>query len=543
MDRGAKCRLTIWPMTQTLEISSLLADGLAALEVGAPDKAASICQRLLQKAPDLTEGHFLVGLVALAKDDPRTAMRAFGSVTKLDPQHAAGWAQLARLMMKLGQPLRAEKALARAAELKPADPVVQDLIGVTYSLLGDQIEACRWYQAAYGQDPHHPGYGVNLASSLVFLGETDRAQEIIASVLEVHPSHPQAHWLAASVTKETDPAVPAQRLAAAQRLASTQSAANPADAAFLGYAAGKGFEDLEAWDDAFEGFAVGAAAKRKTIQYDDQKEQAFFDALASVYTPQWLSSLRDGHKDPSAIFVVGQPRTGTTLIERIMTSHSAVESAGELQQFGLSMVRLAEKPIADRFSAAAVEAVQGIDPAALGQEYMRTTAGFRKGAARFVDKLPGNYIHVPWILAALPAAKIIHVVRDPADSCFASFKQLFADAYPHSYDLREMARHHARYLSLMAIWRERFPGRFLDVAYEEIVRDTETQARRLIDYLGLAWEPACLAFYRSEGAVATASAVQVREKAHTRSVGRWRRYESHVADMLQTLKNAGISFE
>ena len=171
---------------------------------------------------------------------------------------------------------------------------------------------------------------------------------------------------------------------------------------------------------------------------------------------------------------------------------------------------------------------------------MRTTAKLRGSLPRFVDKLPPNYLYLPLILKALPKAKIIHLTRNPMDACFASFKQLFADAYPHSYDQAEMARHHARYFHLMALWRERFGDRFFDIAYEETARDLEPNARALIEFLELPWEDACLHFHKQDAAVTTASAVQVREPAHTRSIGRWRRYETQLAPMRQTLEEQGV---
>jgi hypothetical protein len=158
----------------------------------------------------------------------------------------------------------------------------------------------------------------------------------------------------------------------------------------------------------------------------------------------------------------------------------------------------------------------------------------------FVDKLPSNFLYIPLILKALPNARIIHVRRNPMDACFASYKQLFADAYPHSYDQGELARNHARYRKLMALWRERFPESFFEIAYEDVARNPEASARALIGYLGLSWDDACLAFHAQAGAVTTASTVQVREPAHTRSIGRWRRYERQLAPMRKTLEAHGV---
>jgi hypothetical protein len=205
--------------------------------------------------------------------------------------------------------------------------------------------------------------------------------------------------------------------------------------------------------------------------------------------------------------------------------------------------RLADYREKKPFSARLPELAAGIDPDKLGKAYLQTTARLRGDLPRFVDKLPPNYLYIPLILKALPEAKIVHLRRDPMDACFASFKQLFADAYPHSYDQEEMARHHARYYHLMGTWRERFGDRFFDISYEDTARDLEPNARALIEFLGLPWEDACLEFHKQKAAVTTASVVQVRQPAHTRSVGRWRRYQEQLAPMQQALEQEGVPLE
>ena len=521
-------------------IREALRRGVAALDAGRPEVAAEHCRRVLQAAPELAEAHFLVGLAALALGDRRTAVSAFGSVTRLRPRHGAAWAQLARLLVSAGQANRADRALAEAVAHAGRDPVVEDLIGTVYSLLGDQAAARQWYGRAVAGAPQHIGYRVNLANALVFLGDSAAAARELERVLAAAPGNPQAHWLLAGVRKARDRSHVAtlERLAAAPGL--------PPDAvAFLNYALGKELEDLQAWPEAFQAFSRGAAARRRVVRYDEAAEQASFDTLASTFTAAWLD---DGRGTPAGrfagesapIFVVGQPRTGTTLVERIISAHSEVHSAGELQQFGLSVRRLLDYRGGGRFDAGLLARAAELDGAALGEAYLKATARHHQHP-RFVDKLPANYLYLPLILKALPGARIVHLVRHPMDACFASFKQLFADAYPHSYDQQEMARHFARYHRLMALWRERFPGRFHEVAYEDIVGDTESHARALLHYLELPWEDACLDFHRQSGAVATASAVQVREPAHTRSVGRWRRYEEELAPMRETLERAGVA--
>ena len=512
-----------------------LREGFSLLSVGRLDEASECCKRLLGAKPDLVEAHFLVGLIALELNQTWTAVRAFGSVTKLQDEHGAAWAQLARLFMRAGQPGRADAALKNAVKFNDDNPVVLDLIGATYGLLGDQQEASVWIEKAVRKAPAGVPFLVNQANSHVFLGKLDEAEAVLRKVLRFQPTNPNAHWILSNVRKATNRDHVQQLEEMVQ-----QEGRNPRALAFLNYGLGKELEDLEEWDEAFEAFARGAKARRETIEFDEQAEIEMFQAFGEVFTSDWLEKNASGYDDPSPIFVVGQPRTGTTLIERVITSHSQVHSAGELKQFGTSVRRLSDYREPTRYSAKLPRLAAAVDCQKLGKSYMVTIAKMRGSLPRFVDKLPPNYLYVPLILKALPKAKIIHLTRNPMDACFASFKQLFADAYPHSYDQAEMARHHARYYHLMALWRERFGGRFFDIAYEDTARDLEPNARALIEFLELPWEDACLHFHKQDTAVTTASAVQVREPAHTRSVGRWLRYENQLAVMRKTLEEQGV---
>jgi tetratricopeptide (TPR) repeat protein len=519
-------------------IAGHLRAGYDALTAGRLDAASRCCREALALDDASVPAHFLVGLVSLAMNDQATALNAFGSVTRLEPRHAAAWAQLARIFMRAGQPNRADQALAEAVTHAGDEPVVLDLIGTVYSQLGDQAAAKQWYARAVALAPGQPGFLVNLASCCVFLGEVDEARRILEQLLERHPGVAQAHWLLAGTRKATDRQhveTLVRQIAAGNRTGH--------DFAFLYYALGKELEDLEEWDRAFEAFSRGARARRSTLSFDEAAEEAAYQAAARCFTPAWLAGRTAGVEDSSPIFVVGLPRTGTTLVERIITSHSAVCSAGELQQFGLSIRRQLDSKTPGRFSAELLERAAAADTRRVGEIYLNVTRRFRGNHQRFVDKLPSNYRYLPLILAALPGAKIVHLVRNPMDACFASFKQLFAEAYPHSYDQEEMARHYVRYHRLMALWRERFPGRFHDIEYEAVAADVAPNARALIGYLGLPWEDACVNFHEQATPVSTASAVQVRERAHTRSVGRWQRYEKQLAPMRAVLEAAGIAVD
>lgn len=520
------------------DLQTLLSHGFTALNQGDLASAGRACEAALKLDPKAAAAHFLVGLVAIEAEDRGNAHRAFRSVVAIDPNHAAAWAQLARLNASEGRIAAAEQALHETRRIKPADPVVLDTIGAVLTQLGEYETAKAFFAKANVLSPKTPQFMMNLANTLVFLGDIDTASAIFRDIIALQPNSPQGHWGLANAVKATT----TDHIDAMRPLLE-RNTANPRAMGFLHYAMGKEFEDLKRWPEAFTAFAAGASARRQTVEFDETAEQTLFDTLHATYTNQWLAQAGPGHPSDAPIFVLGQPRTGTTLVERIITSHSQVHSAGELQQFGLAIRRLSQHRDPKRFSAALFSAAAHLPPADIGTTYLQTAARMRGKSPRFVDKLPLNYLYVPLILAALPNARIVHLVRNPMDACFASFKQLFADAYLHSYDQREMARHHARYRKLMAHWHREFPQRIIDVSYEDTARDLEPNARRLIQTLNLPWEDACLHFHSSNKGVATASAVQVREPAHTRSIGRWRHYESELQPMMEELNAQGVPLE
>ncbi|MBT8135493.1 MAG: sulfotransferase [Gammaproteobacteria bacterium] len=522
-------------MQQTLETLSnqqLLQRGFAALNRGRLGEAEACCRTALLRSPDLAPGHFLVGLVALEAQDRRTAFSAFRSVTRLEPAHAAAWAHLARLFITDGQVNRADAALREVLRHVRDEAIVEDLVGTVYSRMGEYGLAAQWYEKAIEHQKDHPPFLLNHANNLVYHGETAAAQDVFRRIIDIQPLNPQAHWALAAARKATDE----QHIVQMQRILT--KGVHPRAQAFYCYAIGKEYEDLQEWDAAFRAFAAGARARRSTVEFDEQAEIEMFRFLEESYLPERLSG--SGHDSAAPIFVLGQPRTGTTLIERIIGSHSLVHPAGELQQFALAIRRLADYNDAKRFSAEMFAAALDLNFTQLGAMYLDTTRRMQGETPRFIDKLPQNYLMIPLILAALPNAKIVHLTRDPMDACFASFKQLFADAYLHSYDQQEMARHHVRYRRLMQVWRDRFPGRFFDISYEETVTDLEPAVRDLLGFLELPFEKACMEFHRQDAAVSTASAVQVRQPVHTRSVGRWKKYAGELQPMLETLQHNGV---
>ncbi|PCI34446.1 MAG: sulfotransferase [Alphaproteobacteria bacterium] len=493
-------------------------------------KDAGACANLVLKyMPKLDQAHFLVGLIALDTSDWTNARKAFLNVVEITDDHAAAWAQLARVHIMSGGYNQAEEALKKAVKFGSDDPLVADVIGTAYTLMGDQTEALTWFDRAC-EDTDNPMFVMNRAKCLTFLGAFAEAREALERVLALQPQNTQAHWSLSRLEKAPDD----KHVQEMQTLLKRFKPNSP-PTTYLNYGLGKEYEDLEMWPEAFQAYAQGAKARRAHITYDEAAEIETFTALQGVFTKEWLEAQGEGCLDAAPIFIIGQPRTGTTLVERIITARDDIHSAGELQQFGLAVKRLAGAQGSGMISAETVRAAAEIDPGKLGGIFMESTRSLRSDLPHFVDKLPVNYLYAPLIAAALPNAKIIHVTRDPMDSCFASYKQLFAEAYFHSYDQGEMARHHLRYRRLMDHYRGLLGDRMIEVAYEDVVGDMEGEARRLVTYLGLDWQAASLDFHTQKSAVTTASATQVREKAHSRSVGRWRQFETELTEMHEIL--------
>jgi len=250
--------------------------------------------------------------------------------------------------------------------------------------------------------------------------------------------------------------------------------------------------------------------------------------------------------NPEAIFILGMPRTGTTLVERILASHSAVSSAGELNNFALEMSREAKKLMPPQQTQAGVSkqdrvvASTGLDFSLLGQQYIDSTRPLTGNSQRFIDKMPLNFLYTGLIHLALPQAKIIHLQRHPLDTCFAIYKTLFADAYPFSYQLEELGSYYAAYRQLMAHWHQVMPDVIYDQPYETLVTDIEAKTQQLLAYCELPWEPACLDFHTQQQASTTASATQVRQPVYTSSVGKWRKFKDELAPLIKTLESEGI---
>jgi len=309
----------------------------------------------------------------------------------------------------------------------------------------------------------------------------------------------------------------------------------------LRYALAKEYEDLGEYGKSFEHLRHGATVRRQHLRYDVANDVATVDWIVEAFAAAPSGTAPDACGD-APIFIVGLPRSGSTLVDRILGSHSQLHSAGELKFLALAIVDVVRRqsPSAQLPRRELVARSANIDFAALGREYLNRVRAAGVGAARFTDKMPLNYLYCGLIRRALPNAKIVHVRRHPMAACYAIYKTLFEDGYPYSYDLAELGQYYLGYRRLMAHWQATMPEAIYTLNYEELVADQLGQTRLLLQFCGLEWQDACAQFHRNASPTTTASAVQVRQPIYDSSMSQWRRYEQQLAPLTSQLNAAGI---
>ena len=410
--------------------------------------------------------------------------------------------------------------------------VLQEL-GLRYTLLGLHHEAEHCYRQALALRPGDARALYNHATALTALGELDEAEALLDEVIARTPADADAWYNRATLRRQT----PARNHVAAieRQLASTAATAEARIA--LHYALAKEYEDLGRHPESFAALQRGADARRQRMAYRVEDDLDTMQQLASVFDAQFFQREGTGHDDARPIFIVGLPRSGTTLVDRILSAHPQVSSRGESPDLAQCVVR-GSGPARTR--AELIERSARMDFAALGRAYCSTLPAGPH--TRVIDKTPGNFLYLGLIARALPRARIIHLRRKPMDACYAIYKTLFRMAYPFSYSQQDLGRYWLGYHALMAHWREVLPqGMLLEIDYEALVDAQEASSRALVAHAGLPWDEACLHFERNAQPTLTASAAQVRQPIYRSSLGLWRRYADQLAPLRRILEVAGVS--
>jgi tetratricopeptide (TPR) repeat protein len=488
--------------------------------------------RAIDLNPQLAEAYINLAAVETARQHHAEALRWLDALLAFAPLHATGLAARALALKQLDRPEAALDTARRAIAAAPNLAEAHDAHGQVLQALG-RFDAAL---AAYDRAADLPGTAAEQAlinRAILFMehGQAAQAEAAFAHAVEVFPRSASA-WFNRADLKSFTPDDPA--IAAMQALLGPDGVQARNDQMLLHFALGKAFLDLGQSDRAFAHLDAGNQMKRASLTYDADTTSRWMASIAAAFTPDVLERL--GHprheQNPAAprpIFVLGMPRSGTTLVEQILASHPDIHGAGELNHIPRLVGQLGAFPAA----------VAGITPAQLsqlGDAYRAAIAPLAQGQRHVVDKMPANFLYAGLIRLILPEARLIHCRRDPVDTCLSCYSKLFAHEQVFSYDLAELGQFHRDYQRLTAHWRAALPAaHFLEVDYEAVVDDLEREARRMLAFLDIPWDPACLAFYETRRPVRTASVNQVRKPVYRSATGRWRAHASHLGPLLEAL--------
>ena len=487
--------------------------------------------RALFLAPNSAEVHFRLAGILQTLGKAADAQNWYGKALAIDPAHVGALCALGKLLDEEG---RRDEALGLLRKAVAVDPAAKDALrplGSALAAAGLTDEAVDLYRRAIVLQPADPLLRHDYATLLHEAGRLEDAAVAYGEALAIKPDLGTAHRQLADLRKVTaeDETVKAMEAVYARPDLGEN------DRMHIAFGLGKAFDDLQDYDKAFGFYAEGNALKRKNTPFSMPEEAARYTTMRQLFSKEFLDRL-DGAGDPDAtpIFILGMPRSGTSLVEQILASHPDVHGGGELKYLSQSL-----RGLVDGNSPQFVEAVQRATSdqfAAAGARYLAMLRQ-RSAEARFItDKLPDNIRLVGFIKLALPNAKVIHCSRDPMANGLSLFKTLFAEGCDYSYDLADIGAVQNLYADLTAHYREVLPGFIHDVRYEDLVGDPEPRIRELLEFCGLDWNDACLQPHKTQRAVGTASATQVRSPIHNASVALWEKYGDHLAPLKAALR-------
>jgi tetratricopeptide (TPR) repeat protein len=506
---------------------------------GKMKEAIAACSDLNRLYPQYAAGWHTASQFAQRLNNPPMALRAIENAVELEPANSQWLLQQCYCLMQLGRVQQARPLALSLASVELSNGYQYATLGLLLSRLELHEQAMAKYQAAISLEPRDSRHHYNLATLQRFLGDYSAAETSLDRAIAINPKDYEAYKLRADMRRQT---AEKNHVAELKALLAAEVGDARGRVSVL-YALAKEEEDLGEHEDSFAHLQQGASLRREHMRYQVEGDLQTMARIEAVYDTGFFQQPIAGDDNAEAIFILGMPRTGTTLVERILASHSDISSAGELNNFALQLTQLARGKRGKLSKTELVEQSAGLDFSDLGKTYIDSTRPLSGSTPRFIDKMPLNFLYAGLIHRALPQAKIIHLQRHPLDTCYAIYKTLFKDAYPFSYSLQELGSYYLAYRSLMDHWQQVIPGVIHTVNYETLVADVEGESRNLLAYCDLPWQAECLRFYENRAASTTASASQVREPVYNSSVGKWRHYQTQLQPLVQMLSAAGVVWD
>jgi len=500
---------------------------------GKLEDAESIYRQILQRDPRNLEALRLLALIAMQCEHYGQAEKFLKRAVEIAPDFLTAWVDLSRAQLEKLDLEAARASIERAATLNPGSAHIRVHLAHVQARSGQHEEAIETFRHAANLNAGIPAPWIGLGNTLKTVGRQAEAIEAYRHAAGLRPQNSEAWWSLSNLKtfRFTDAEIETMQRVLAEEQLTDESRAQ------FSFALAKAVEDRGDHPRAFELYAHGNRLRRALEHYDPVQTEVINDRIRAVFHAAFLERhAGSGHPDPAPIFVIGLPRSGSTLIEQILASHSQVDATHELPEAGRLVQRI-NRERSDRVAyPEAARDLSGAQWAALGRAYIDDTRKYRQGAPRFVDKMPNNFPSIGLLALALPNARFINARRHPLDTCLSCYRQLFARGQPFTYDLTELGEYYLEYGKMMAHWHEALPGRVLDVQYEDVVADLEGQARRLLEFCGLPFEEACLRYWETGRAIRTASSEQVRQPIYDSSVNFWRNYERELAPLIEILR-------
>ena len=500
---------------------------------GDPRKAEDIYRSILKRDPNHVEAARLLAKIAMDNKRFSDAEVYLRHATSVSPDYARLWVDLANVLRELHKPQEALECAERVLTLAPETAESYMLHASVVGLGNRHEDAIRSYEKALEISPNRPGALCSMGHHLKTIGQQDQAIAAYRKCIQFKPDHAEAYWSLANLKtfqfNETE-------IAAMNTLLDDEYLKDESRVQ-IHNALGLDSESRRNYDAAFAHYQQCNSLRRKTETYDPVETETRYDRIVEVFDKEFIEQ-RSAFGDPDAapIFIVGLPRSGSTLIEQILASHSMVDGTHELTELPEAIRSLRRSPKRNSSFPDPLPGLSAEEWRDLGNEYIESTRQYRKGAAFFVDKNPNNFTYIGLLRLALPNAKIINARRHPLDSCFGAYKQLFASGQPFSYDFTDLGEYYLQYARLMDHWHQLLPDYVLDVQYEQVVANLELEVRRILEFCGLPFEESCLRFHETERAVKTASSEQVRKPIYSSSVNLWRHYEGHIGELIDVLQ-------
>ncbi len=488
-------------------------------------EAKLVCDKWVENQPANTNAWFLKAFAETNAHQLTAALTSIDRALQLKPGNPLMQVQRAQILGAIGHSQECLDTLEALLSTEGLPPPLLHQVGATLNNIGEHQRAVALFEQVRAAEPGNASNLSSLATAYHILGRSEEAAQVQRRAIELAPEDFRGYWLLGQMRK----AMAGDNQVAFFKSALAQSEGKLQARVCLNFALAKQYEELEEFDAAFNHLQQGSAAVLEHSPYDPVRDRQFHEEVVKAFDQDFCSRQVVGHEDPAPLFIIGMPRTGTTLLEQILTTYDEIDTAGELHHFPHLLNQACGRLNPGADITAIYQRPGELDWRALGEAYVSAARLHVGDSAHFIDKYPLNFSMVGPILKALPNARIINLQRNPMDTCFSNYKLLYRlGTALHSYDLLTMAEYYFRYRDMLAHWHNCYPGQILDVSYESLVTEAELTTQKVAVFLGLDWRLQCLDFYKAGGAVATASTTQVRKPINTGSLHKWRKFERHL---------------